>query len=207
MKNTRVLLPALLLFFLFSFAGCYTILKHPAGSDEGHQYSQEYYRENCLDCHPDYHEYPYGYYHGYYPEYYFDNPRWGRYYVYPWWWDHYWYDSGDDYYEDDLAPGDAHDKASHGQRGRMIPPYSIPGTSTFQRDAGAGGRQSQKSDDNSTQQAGKQQDSSAQNQRGTAPSIRSGSKGSATQSEGTKETKKEEKKSGKKGSATKKGRR
>jgi len=136
MKNSRVILPALLIVFLFGFAGCYTILKHPVDGDSGHQYSQRYYQQNCLDCHPDYHEYPYGYYYSYYPSYYFDYPRWGRYYAYPWWWDHYWYsDGGNQEYYDET--GDAHDKLSRERGpGGMAPPYSGGGSSTFHRGGG-----------------------------------------------------------------------
>ena len=139
MKTTRMFVPALVVLFLFGVGGCYTILKHPAGESEaGHEYSQEYYRENCVKCHPDYHEYPYGFYNGYYPDYYFSDQRWGRYYAYPWWWDYYSYGSGDQEVAPGAVEGDAHDKMPR-SRDMMAPPYIEAGTSTFQGSGGLGG--------------------------------------------------------------------
>ncbi|MDH4223484.1 MAG: hypothetical protein OEV55_08100 [candidate division Zixibacteria bacterium] len=95
MRNRWVLMVTLLVITGIFFAGCYTIMSHPRVEDEeGITYQGRDYRENCTTCHADYHSYPYGYYYGYYPDYYWDYPRWGHYYVYPWWWDWYW--SGDE---------------------------------------------------------------------------------------------------------------
>lgn len=106
--------------FLF---GCYTILTHPrVEGEEEEVYSGRYYRENCTDCHYDYHSYPYGYYYGFYPDYYWNSPRWGHYYNYPWWWDWYrwdyfWYDD-DGYIREDIEKGER-------RRGStLVPPYS-----------------------------------------------------------------------------------
>ncbi|GAB4313773.1 MAG: hypothetical protein Kow0074_00450 [Candidatus Zixiibacteriota bacterium] len=107
----------------FVLVGCYTILQHPitAGDNEGRAYHQEYYREQCIDCHADYAEFPYGFFYGDYPNYYFENPRWGHYYAYPWWWDHYWYDSEGPVTDDDRLGGDPSRKAD--RRGALAPPY------------------------------------------------------------------------------------
>jgi len=205
MKNPRMVLPALLLVFLFGFGGCYTILKHPAGGDSAHEYSQEYYRENCLDCHPDYHEYPYGYFYGSYPEYYFDYPRWGRYYAYPWWWEHYWYDgdADNDEYGSGAVADDAHDKAdrTRSRTSSMIPPYSTGSyneSPTFHRSGD--GTTSTGKPDGSTTPAGDQQTDPDSKTKVTA--VKKSDDSSDTKSSGN-ETKKEEEK-GKEGSRVKK---
>lgn len=107
----------------FVLVGCYTILQHPitAGDNEGRAYHQEYYREQCIDCHADYAEFPYGFFYGDYPNYYFENPRWGHYYAYPWWWDHYWYDNEGPVTDEDRLNGDPSRKAD--RRGALAPPY------------------------------------------------------------------------------------
>lgn len=205
MKNPRIVLPALLLVFLFGFGGCYTILKHPAGGDSAHQYSQDYYRENCLDCHPDYHEYPYGYFYGSYPDYYFNYPRYGRYYAYPWWWEHYWYDGDGGHYDADAGQdvGDAHDKAdrSRSRTSSMVPPYSSGAyisSPTFHRDGGdttpaaKPGGTTNPAGDQTTNPEGKTKVSA----------VKKTDDNSTTNTSGT-ETKKEEDK-GKKGSLDKK---
>ncbi len=126
MPNARATIVIIIGLFILSFGGCYTILKHPPAGDSAHEYSGEYYRENCLDCHPDYQEFPYGYYYGSYPEYYFEYSRWGQYYAYPWWWDHLWYDGqsagyhGDDAEEYHDGPGVKTTRS----RGGMAPPYT-----------------------------------------------------------------------------------
>ncbi|MEW5700615.1 MAG: hypothetical protein AB1792_00065 [Candidatus Zixiibacteriota bacterium] len=110
---------------VFGLVGCYTMLKHPITENEGPErtdadvHSQEYYRQNCLDCHADYATYPYGYFYGFYPEYYFENPRWGYYYAYPWWWDHQWYEP--DAAEAGGDEGTSSTKAE--RRGGIVPPY------------------------------------------------------------------------------------
>lgn len=113
----------------FAIVGCYTMLKHPVTSQEGpgeqdeqsdysQAHPQEYYRQNCIECHADYTEYPYGYFYGDYPDYYFEYPRWGYYYAYPWWWDRSWYDAGSGEQGDQVVEGQ---KAQ--RRGSLIPPY------------------------------------------------------------------------------------
>jgi hypothetical protein len=107
----------------FALVGCYTILQHPitAGDNQEQAYHQEFYREQCIDCHADYAEYPYGFFYSDYPDYYFENPRWGHYYAYPWWWDRYWYDNRGPVTDDDRAGADPSSKA--GRRGALAPPY------------------------------------------------------------------------------------
>jgi len=120
----RSLAAPLILALSFVLVGCYTILKHPVTSQEGPEYTehpQEYYRQNCIDCHADYTDYPYGYFYGEYPEHYFEYPRWGYYYAYPWWWDHYWYGGVED--ESDRS-GESGIKASR-RGGGLMPPYSV----------------------------------------------------------------------------------
>jgi hypothetical protein len=116
--------------------GCYTVITHP-GTEEN--YTAHDYQQDCLSCHPDYHEYPYGYFYGDYPDYWWSTPRWGRYYAYPWWWDYSWYD------------GVAHDIDDNGQtsprtgeakkaerRSSLRPPYSS-GNSNISRQGPSGG--------------------------------------------------------------------
>ncbi len=122
--NQNRWLPLVVVALSFAIVGCYTILKHPVTSQEGPQsasgesHPQEYYRQNCIECHADYAEFPYGYFYGDYPDYYFQYPRWGYYYAYPWWWDNHWYDTGDD---EEGNPIFDSEKAS--RRGSLIPPY------------------------------------------------------------------------------------
>lgn len=112
---------------VFALVGCYTILQHPITENEGPEadstgaHSQAFYRQNCVDCHADYANYPYGYFYGSNPKYYFDYPRWGYYYAYPWWWDHYWYDGSAPNSEDGSVPVESGTKAA--RRGGLIPPY------------------------------------------------------------------------------------
>jgi len=116
--------PLLVVALSFVIVGCYTILKHPVTAEEGPQgqysesHPQEYYRQNCIECHADYSEYPYGYFYGDYPDYYFEYPRWGYYYAYPWWWDQHWYDEGSDEEGGEVVEG-----AKAQRRGGLIPPY------------------------------------------------------------------------------------
>jgi len=97
MAKRMTILSVLLLTAGVFILGCYTVLTHPGveGEEEEH-YSGTYYRQNCTDCHTDYHQYPFGYYYGYSPDYYWENQRWGHYYNYPWWWEWYWWDYWDD---------------------------------------------------------------------------------------------------------------
>jgi hypothetical protein len=99
MKKKMVILGILLMILGIAGIGCYTILSHPTVQGEeadNVEQNGQYYRENCTNCHADYHQYPYGFYYGYYPDYYWNNPRWGHYYAYPWWWDNYWWDNNND---------------------------------------------------------------------------------------------------------------
>lgn len=141
-KNSRKLhhwAPVVIVAMSFVIVGCYTILKHPVTSQEapGGEYSeshpQEYYRQNCIECHADYSEFPYGYFYGDYPDYYFEYPRWGYYYAYPWWWDNHWYDSGDEDDGDAIAEG-----AKAQRRGSLIPPY-VTGTPAINTGGNFGG--------------------------------------------------------------------
>jgi hypothetical protein len=85
MRRMPVTLGILLLISIFATAGCYTVLRHPTGSEI---VSGEPYYRSCADCHADaeyYHPYSsYGYGYGY------SNSSWRSYYGYPWWYDNYW---------------------------------------------------------------------------------------------------------------------
>ncbi|MBN2565238.1 MAG: hypothetical protein JXB46_05970, partial [Candidatus Eisenbacteria bacterium] len=82
---------------LIAGTGCYTVLRHPTGSDIVQEGS--YYR-SCSDCHADA-----AYYHPYGNSYYNygrSSYGWGGYYGQPWWYDDYWWwdhDHGDDDYD------------------------------------------------------------------------------------------------------------
>ncbi len=124
-----VFLSILLVILAILGIGCYTILSHPQVQGEeadNMEQTGQYYREHCTDCHGDYHQYPYGFYYGYYPDYYFNNPRWGHYYAYPWWWDNYWWN--DNNYPDN-GTGSASESAEKAEkrRGLELPPYVRPG--------------------------------------------------------------------------------
>lgn len=131
--------PILAVALSFAIVGCYTILKHPVTSEEGQQgeyadsHPQEYYRQNCIECHADYSEFPYGYFYGDYPDYYFEYPRWGYYYAYPWWWDRHWYEPGTGEDGEVLVEGE---KAQ--RRGNLIPPY-VTGHSAISTGGVSGG--------------------------------------------------------------------
>jgi len=121
MRNRWVLMGLLLTIMGIFVLGCYTILSHPrVESEEEEAYSGRYYRENCTDCHVDYHNYPYGYYYGHYPDYYWDYPRWGHYYIYPWWWDWYSWDG-------EGGGVTIPDEKIEKRRRSLEPPY-VPGT-------------------------------------------------------------------------------
>jgi len=153
----KILLPLGILCIMT--AGCYTVIMHPVSEEN---YTQHDYQQDCLSCHPDYHEYPYGYFYGDYPDYWWDTPRWGRYYAYPWWWDNYWYngnyvDNGT--INDDSPRSDEALKAS--RRDVLRPPYSSGMPTTIGRDGtsptsptrmsgSSGGTSSGSSDSNSS---------------------------------------------------------
>ena len=137
----RLALPGVVVAAAFLLFGCYTILKHPVTDGEGPErtdvHPQEYYRQNCLDCHADYNEYPYGYFYGVYPDYYWQYPRFGYYYAYPWWWDRHWYEAGsEDEQGEEVVEGQ---KAA--RRGGLIPPYvtGMPAINTGGNFGGGGG--------------------------------------------------------------------
>lgn len=115
--------PPLVLVAVFGIVGCFTVLKHPVTAQEGPErveHPQEYYRQNCLDCHEDYATYPYGYFYGSYPEYYFEYPRWGYYYAYPWWWENHWYEDDGSYNHGEVEGARGVKSA---RRGGLVPPY------------------------------------------------------------------------------------
>jgi hypothetical protein len=127
MKKKAVLLGIILAILSVWAVGCYTVLTHPrVQGEEGYvvEHTGSYYRENCTNCHGDYHNYPYGFYYGYYPDYYWNQPRWGRYYAYPWWWDRYWWDDDYDYYDSYESDPLSSEKAD--RRRGMVPPYVSP---------------------------------------------------------------------------------
>ena len=133
MQRRIILLAVLLIIVAISGIGCYTILTHPrVEGEEGDaiEHTGRYYRENCTDCHGDYHSYPYGFYYGYYPDYYWDNPRWGRYYAYPWWWDRYWWDDDRYHYDEGEVVPESAEKAE--RRRGLPPPYVLPGGTSSQ---------------------------------------------------------------------------
>ena len=129
MKNKIVVLGILLLAMgIFSW-GCYTILTHPTVAEEegkATSHQGEYYREHCTDCHAEYHNYPYGFYYNYYPDYYWNSPRWGYYYIYPWWWDRYWWDN-------EPSPESAPEKVDKVERRRGLEPPYVPLTTDYNR--------------------------------------------------------------------------
>lgn len=85
------------LFLLLLNTGCYTVLRHPTGSNVVQE--DTYYR-SCADCHADA-----AYYHPYSQPYYSSHYGWGSYYGSPWWYDdYYWYDPGYDYDDDYIGP-------------------------------------------------------------------------------------------------------
>lgn len=126
MKNRFIWLGILLIMVGVFAIGCYTVLMHPmvqGEEEETVEHTGTYYRENCTNCHGDYHSYPYGYYYGYYPDYYWSSPRWGYYYAYPWWWDRYWWDN-----DEGVESVPKSDEKGERRRG-LEPPY-VPQTGT-----------------------------------------------------------------------------
>jgi hypothetical protein len=116
---------------LFTIAGCYTILKHPAVQED---YTAQDYQHDCVSCHSDYREYPYGYFYGDYPDYWWSTPRWGHYYAYPWWWDHYWYDNNGAGDNDNETTDRSQEGEKAVRRDDLRPPYSTSsGVSTIHR--------------------------------------------------------------------------
>ncbi len=128
MKKKIVILGIFLVILGIAGVGCYTILSHPTvqGEEaENVEQTGQYYRENCTDCHSDYHQYPYGFYYGYYPDYYWSNPRMGHYYAYPWWWDNYWgNNNNENTYNGGASVPESAEKAE--RRGGLEPPYVRP---------------------------------------------------------------------------------
>jgi hypothetical protein len=132
MKRTALAVLLLGVAFLLLNAGCYTVLRHPTGS----QIVQEgaYYR-SCADCHQDseyYHPYSHPYY-GYGRSQY----GWGGYYGSPWWYDSYWWwdddnhphHDGGDYEPPNVEEGSRHLWSSDGWAGSgwgFVKPGSSP---------------------------------------------------------------------------------
>ncbi len=100
MMRTRILLGAVAVVLVVSLAGCYTVLRHPTGTDTvaDPAYSSSGYR-TCADCHADA-----TYYHPYY-SYGSSHYRWNDYYGSPWWYDNDSWWHGDDYHGDVGEPG------------------------------------------------------------------------------------------------------
>jgi hypothetical protein len=96
MRRVMVVTVLLAVCVLALGTGCYTVLRHPTGSDivaEG-----TYYR-SCADCHADasfYHPYGNPYYTYGRSQY-----GWDDYYGQPWWYDSYWWDGSDHYHHGD----------------------------------------------------------------------------------------------------------
>jgi uncharacterized protein YceK len=116
MRRTAIAVALLAVSVLLLTTGCYTVLRHPTGSEivqEG-----QYYR-SCADCHADaayYH--PYG--HRYY-NYGRSHYGWSGYYGYPWWYnDNWWWDDHghhhdyDDYDGPEVETGTRHLWSSDG---------------------------------------------------------------------------------------------
>jgi hypothetical protein len=91
MKHMKWVLMAVL--FGLAFAGCYTMIAHPAIQSGDTTYQP---RQQCSDCHSsaDYYYYHYPYYY----DSYWGHSYWRSYYMDPWWWHDYWYweDSGEE---------------------------------------------------------------------------------------------------------------
>jgi hypothetical protein len=112
----RLLTAAVLLAvsFLIAGTGCYTVLRHPTGSDIVQEGS--YYR-SCADCHADaayYHPFGHHRYYNYGRSHY----GWGGYYGRPWWYDDYWWwdphHDDDDYDGPQVETGERHLWSSEG---------------------------------------------------------------------------------------------
>ncbi|MFH1503013.1 MAG: hypothetical protein ABIG03_08210 [Candidatus Eisenbacteria bacterium] len=102
MRRLRILVGVLLVLAVLAVTGCYTVLRHPTGTDVVQHDS--YYR-SCADCHADAQ-----FYHPYY-SYGRSHNRWNNYYGHPWWYDDYWWwdhhdgDGGDPV---EIEKGDRH---------------------------------------------------------------------------------------------------
>jgi hypothetical protein len=183
--------------------GCYTVLKHPITSEEGPQgqvdHSQAYYRQNCVDCHADYSEYPYGYFYGTYPEYYFEYPRWGYYYAYPWWWDYGWYDGQSAPQDESLSETPASAKAS--RRGGMVPPYVDRAPAVWDNSTSTAGGYRTPSAGSATGKAGETSGTGAagSGSGGEKTRVRIGAQPSADSTAGTTEKQTDQKKADRRG--------
>jgi len=92
-KTVTLFLLAVILALLTS--GCYTVLKKPGEETSGK--AGDYFSDDVIYLSPNY---------------YWDHPRWGQYYVYPWWWDYDW----STYYR---PPGETYDgpRSADGPKG------------------------------------------------------------------------------------------
>jgi hypothetical protein len=130
-RNVAIALVAFVAASIISL-GCYTIIKHPQIQStqtavDTDQYTHTSNDRDCMRCHQDFGQYPYGYYYSdYYPSYYWDYPRWGSYYAYPWWWDHFWYNGGSQ-----QAGNTNADNRPDRRRQGLAPPYSQGGNLNF----------------------------------------------------------------------------
>ena len=127
MRRARIAGAIAALVLLLLLAGCYTVLRHPTGTDvvsTGPGY------RTCADCHADA-----AFYHPYY-HYGRSHRWWGAYSGYPWWYhDYWWYPDG---YDPDDVEGPPVEKGSRhlwssggwpsGGWGFTAPPSSDGGT-------------------------------------------------------------------------------
>lgn len=105
MRRFKFVAGALLLLAVLMASGCYTVLRHPTGSDV---VSQDSYGRTCSDCHADAQ-----FYHPYY-RYGSSYNRWNDYYGSPWWYDNYWWwDHNDGHNDDGSQPGNVETGERH----------------------------------------------------------------------------------------------
>ncbi len=106
--------------------GCYTVVKHP--TTNGKFLADQ--TSNCISCHAGYTEFPYGHYYSPTPDYWWDNPRYGEYYTFPWWWSYYEYSylDGEYRYDSYSAPGQTKFEVHEVTIYAPPPPYSFPYT-------------------------------------------------------------------------------
>lgn len=106
--------------------GCYTTVRHP--TDEGDFLANQ--TSDCVSCHAGYTEFPYGHYYAPTPDYWWDNPRYGEYYTFPWWWSYYEYSYLNGEYGYDSYSGgtkfDEHEVVVTPRTQIPPPPYSLP---------------------------------------------------------------------------------
>ncbi len=106
MRRFQLIAGVLLLLAVLMASGCYTVLRHPTGSDI---VGSQSYGKSCSDCHADAQ-----FYHPYY-RYGTSYHRWNDYYGSPWWYNDYWWWGHNDGYHDnegnppsDVETGERH---------------------------------------------------------------------------------------------------